>query len=97
MTGGIIGLIRGQAKWPENSLYVGTINSNGYIGPIFAGLINNANYNSTGNYVGIWNGNNAGNLTMTSYYCGFSANGTTFNATVTSGTSTNRISNEDAE
>ena len=92
MTGGIIGLIRGQAKWPENSLYVGTINSNGYIGPIFAGLINSTNYNSTGNYAGIWNGNNAGNLTMTSYYSGFSANGTTFNSTVTSGTSNNRLS-----
>lgn len=92
MTGGIIGIIRGQGKWPENSLYVGEINSNGYIGPIFGGLINSTNYNSTGNYASIWNGNNAGNLTMTSYYSGFSANGTTFNVSVPNGTSNNRLS-----
>ena len=91
-TGGIVGTIRSQAVWPENCLYVGTINSNGYIGPIFAGLINNTNYDNTNNYATIWNGNDSGNLTMTSYYSGYSANGTTFNATETSGTSTSRIS-----
>ena len=91
-TGGIIGTINNQGKWPENSLYVGTIDSNGFIGPIFGGLVNGTNYDSTNNYATIWNGNGSGNLTMTSYYSGFTANRRTFNATVTTGTSTNRLS-----
>lgn len=90
--GGIIGTIRNQAVWPENSLYVGSIDSNGFIGPIFGGLIASTAYDKTNNYATIWNGNDAGNLTMNSYYSSFSANGTSFNATVTSGNSTNRLS-----
>ena len=91
-TGGVVGTIRSQPIWPDNCLYAGTIDSNGYIGPIFAALINNTNYDDTDNYETLWNGNDAGNLTMNSYYTSFAANGTAFNATVTSGTSTNRVS-----
>lgn len=90
--GGIIGTIRNQAVWPQNSLYVGSIDSNGFIGPIFGGLIASTSYDNTNNYATIWNGNDAGSLTMNSYYSSFSANGTNFNATVTTGTSTNRLS-----
>ena len=90
--GGIIGTIRNQAVWPQNSLYVGSINSNGFIGPIFGGLIASTSYESTNNYATIWNGNDAGNLTMNSYYSSFFANDRGFTATVTTGNSTNRIS-----
>lgn len=90
-TGGIIGTIRSQQVWPEDCLYVGTIDSNGFIGPIFAALIDSTDYDNRNNYATIWNGNDAGNLTMTSSYNSFAANGTTFNASVTSGNSTRRL------
>ena len=93
-TGGIVGTIRGQAVWPTNSLYAGTIDSNGFIGPIFGALINNTRYSSTNTYATIWNGNDAGNLTTNNlYYTNYSANGTRFTSSVTSGTSNQRLSN----
>lgn len=91
-TGGIVGTIRSQAVWPEGSLYVGTINSNGFIGPIFGALMDSTSTGNRRNFDTLWNGNDAGNLTMTSYYSSFSANGTAFNRTVTSGNSNNRLS-----
>ena len=93
-TGGIIGTIRSQAVWPEESLYVGSINSNGFIGPIFGALMNSTSYNRRNNFATLWNGNDAGNLSMTSYYSGFSANGTTFTTSITSGTSSSRLSSD---
>ena len=92
-TGGIVGTIRSQAVWPSNCLYSGTINSNGFIGPIFGALINNTRYNNFNRFSTIWNGNDAGNLTSNNmYYTNYSANGRRFTASVTSGTSTQRIS-----
>ena len=91
-TGGIVGVIRSQPVWPTNCLYEGEIKGNGYIGPIFAGLINGTSY-STMTQV-IWNGNDAGNLTTNNlYYTSYSAAGTKFTQSVTSGTSTARKSN----
>lgn len=91
-TGGIVGTIRSQQVWPTNCLYDGTIQGNGYIGPIFGGLINNSSYSSISQT--IWNGNDAGNLTTNNaYYTNYSAAGTTFTQSVTSGTSTARKSN----
>ena len=93
-TGGIVGTIRSQAVWPTNSLYSGTINSNGFIGPIFGALINNTSYSSNNTFSTIWNGNDAGNLTTNNlYYTNYSANGRTFTASVTSGTSSQRLNN----
>ena len=93
-TGGIIGTIRGQAVWPTNSLYNSTIDSNGFIGPIFGGLINNSSYNAFNRFATIWNGNDAGNLTANNmYYTNFRANGRAFTQSVSSGNSTQRISN----
>lgn len=87
-TAGIIGTIRSQAVWPTNCLYNGSIDSNGFIGPIFAGLINNTNINNSDNYSTIWNGNDSGNLTMSdSYYTNFYANGTRYTNSETNGTS----------
>lgn len=91
--GGIVGIIRSQPVWPSNCLYVGSINGNGFIGPIFGYLINNTAYTSTNNFATLWNGNDAGNLTMDSYYNSYSAEGTYFTQSVTSGTSNQRISN----
>ena len=96
-TGGIIATIRSQQVWPKGCLYIGTINSNGFIGPIFGALIASTSYNNRNNYSTLWNGNDAGELTMTSHYNSFSANGTAFNATVESGTSTRRLSNSTRE
>ena len=91
-TGGIVGTIRSQPVWPTNCLYDGKIQGNGYIGPIFAGLINNTSYESMSQV--IWNGNDSGNLTTNNaYYTNYTANGTTFTQSVTSGTSTARRSN----
>ena len=91
-TGGIVGTIRSQQVWPTNCLYDGTIQANGYIGPIFAALINNSSYSSISQT--IWNGNDAGNLTTNNaYYTNYSAAGTRFTKSVTSGTSTARKSN----
>lgn len=93
-TGGIVGTIRSQAVWPSNCLYSGTINSNGFIGPIFGALINNTTYENFNTFSTIWNGNDAGNLTANNmYYTNYSANGRTFTSTVISGTSTQRLSN----
>ena len=93
-TGGIVGTIRGQAVWPTNSLYSGAINANGFIGPIFGGLINNSAYDDYDTYAAIWNGNNAGNVSINNmYFTNYSANGTTFTTSVQSGNSTQRISN----
>ena len=79
-TGGIIGSIRSQPKWPDNCLYSGSIQSNGFIGPIFAALVNNnANLSSSSGFGAVWNGNGAGNLTTNNaYYTNYSAAGTTF-------------------
>ena len=94
-TGGIIGRIRSQAIWPTNCLYSGEINStNAFIGPIFGAVRNNTSVDNTRNYATLWNGNDAGNQTITSYYTNFAANGTTFTANQASGTSTSRISNQ---
>lgn len=91
-TGGIVGTIRSQAVWPTNCLYDGQIQANGYIGPIFAALINSSSYSSISQT--LWNGNDAGNLTTNNaYYTNYSAAGTTFTSSVTSGTSTARKSN----
>lgn len=91
-TGGIVGTIRSQPVWPTNCLYDGTIKSNGYIGPMFGGLINNSDY--SGMNQSIWNGNDAGNLTTNNaYYTNYYASGTKFTQSVTSGDSTARISN----
>lgn len=92
-SGGIIGTIRSQPVWPEHCLYVGAISSNGFIGPIFGALINNTGYTNRNNYNTLWLGNDAGgNLTMTSYYSAYTANGTSFTTDRLSGTGANRIS-----
>lgn len=98
-SGGIIGNIRYQPVWPEYCLYTGTINGNGLIGPIFGGRIcSNTISNSMTDYTKYWNGNqeNAGSLTMTSYYTNYRAKNTSFTATNTSNAtnsnSTNRLS-----
>ena len=85
--GGIIGSIRGQAVWPKNCLYTGELNAtNGFTGPIFGtvrkntGLGNRRNYQTQFNT--LWQGNDAGNLTMESYYTAYSTNNRSFTATV---------------
>ena len=93
--GGIIGRIRSQAVWPTNCLFTGTVDcTNSFIGPIFGAVRNNTAVTSTGNYATLWNGNDAGSLTMTSYYTNFTANGRTFTANEESGTSSSRIANQ---
>ena len=93
-TGGIVGTIRSQAVWPTNSLYSGTINSNGFIGPIFGALINNTSYTAYNTFSTIWNGNDAGNLTTNNlYYTNYKAKNRSFTGSVTSGNSNQRISN----
>ena len=94
--GGIIGLIRGQAVWPENCLYTGDLNAtNGFTGPIFGALRNNTTLGTRNNYTSqfntLWQGNDAGNLTMNSYYTSYSTNNRSFTTTVASGTSSSRI------
>lgn len=93
-TGGIIGTIRSQAVWPTNCLYNGNISSNGFIGPIFAGLINRSDYDDRNDFNTIWNGNDSGNLTMSSYYTNFQASGQNYTSTVQNGNSNNRNSND---
>ena len=92
--GGIIGRIRSQPVWPENCLFTGSINAtNGFTGPIFGALRNNTAITSTGNFATLWNGNDAGSLTMTTgYYTNYTVRGTAFIETVTSGDSTSRYS-----
>ncbi len=94
--GGIIGLIRSQAVWPKNCLYTGNINAtNGFTGPIFGAVRNNTGLGNSNNYQNqfntLWQGNDAGNLTMESYYTSYSTNNRSFSDTVTSGTSSSRI------
>lgn len=92
-TGGIVGTICSQPVWPTNSLYRGNISSNGYIGPIFAALINSTDYSSSSGFTAVWNGNDAGNLTADDiYYNSYTANGQSFTQSVISGISTERIS-----
>ena len=81
--GGIIGLIRGQAVWPENCLYTGDLNAtNGFTGPILGALRNNTTLGTRNNYISqfntLWQGNDAGNLTMNSYYTSYSTNNRSF-------------------
>lgn len=90
--GGIVGIIRSQPVWPDHCMYNGSITANGFIGPIFGYLRNSTNYTSTSNYLTLWQGNDAGNLTMTSAYSApITINGTSINGTVTTGSSTNNI------
>ncbi len=93
--GGIIGGIRSQAVWPTNCLYTGELNAtNAFTGPIFGYLRNNTNLpnsNNTTTLNTLWQGNDAGNLTMESYYTGYSTNGQSFTITEESGTSSSRI------
>jgi len=93
-SGGIIGTIRSQNVWPINCLYVGQNNAkNAFTGPIFGALINNTNYQSSENYSVLWNGNDAGDLSLNNgYYNSYSSNGTNFDQTITEGISTYRIS-----
>lgn len=94
--GGIIGLIRSQAVWPGNCLYTGNLNAtNGFTGPIFGAVRNNTDLGSSSSYQTqfntLWQGNDAGNLTITSYYTAYSTNNRSFTTTVSSGTSSTRI------
>lgn len=92
--GGIVGTIHSQPKWPTNCLYTGSISTGGFIGPIFGALVNNTSTENYRDSAILWNGNDAGDLTMdNAYYFGFTASGTSFTETVTSGDSTARISN----
>lgn len=96
-TGGIIGAIRAQPVWPSNCLFTGTINAtNAFTGPIFAYLRDNTGLGNTYSYATqfntLWQGNDAGNLNMDSYYTSYSTNNVSFTANVTSGTSSSRVS-----
>ena len=92
--GGIIGTIRSQPVWPTNCLYNGQIDSNGFIGPIFAAVMNRTSFTNTGNYGTLWNGNDAGNLTMNSYYINFYVNGTGFKSNEEPGDSSSYIADD---
>lgn len=86
--GGIIGRIRSQNVWPANCLVETQINADGFIGPIFGSVYNNTSYTVQENLNTLWNGNdaaNGSNLTMSSYYTSYSANGTSFTSTYTTG------------
>ncbi len=88
-SGGIIGRIRSQNVWPENCLVTANIEATGFIGPIFGSLYNNTTYTNYNNLNTLWMGNDAAgnnNLTMTSYYNSYSANGTVFTSTNINGT-----------
>lgn len=93
-TGGIIGTIRSQPIWPTNCLYNGRINSNGFIGPIFAALINRTSFTNTNNYGTLWNGNDSGNLTINSYYTNFYANDNNFTVNEQSGNSSSYVADD---
>lgn len=82
-SGGIVGTIRGQAIWPENCLYNGTITAAGLVGPIFGGVMINTTPSNMDNMSTVWTGNSATDLTMTSYYSSYNANGTNFTRSVT--------------
>lgn len=87
--GGIIGTIRSQPVWPSNCLYVGHIDATyGFTGPMFGALINWTDYTSRYTYSTLWNGNDAGNLTLNNgYYNNYSTNSTSFTSSITNGTS----------
>lgn len=90
--GGIVGIITGQPVWPEYCMYNGSIVSNGFAGPIFGYLKNTTAYTSTSNYLTLWQGNDAGNLTMTSAYSSpMKINGTSFSTSVTTGSASSSI------
>lgn len=95
--GGIIGAIRSQPIWPENCLYTGNINAtNAFTGPIFGYLRNNTGLGSKNNFSTqfntLWQGNDAGTLTSSSYYTSYSTNNRAFTTSVPSGNSTSRVS-----
>lgn len=95
-TGGIIGAIRSQGVWPENCLFKGSINAtNGFTGPIFGYVRRNTGIGTQNNYETpfntLWQGNDAGNLSMSSYYTGYSTNDRVFSNNEESGTSSSRI------
>ena len=93
-TGGIIGTIKNQPVWPTNSLYSGQINSNGFIGPVFGSVSGSGEYNTFGTFSNLWNGNSAGNVTINNmYFTNYRAKNRSFTTSVTSGNSTQRISN----
>ena len=94
--GGIIGAIRSQPVWPENCLYKGELNAtNAFTGPIFGYVRDNTGIGSSNSYTTqfntLWQGNDAGNLTMSSYYTSYSTNNRAFSANQQSGTSSSRI------
>ena len=89
--GGIVGTIYSQPIWPSNCLYTGSITTDGFIGPIFGGLINSADPSNIDNFNTIWNGNDAGNLSVNNaYYTSYSAVGRTYTQSVQSGMSSVR-------
>ena len=81
---GTMGLYNQFMKDMSEGLY------NGY--NLDGGLINNTSYTNYRNFATLWNGNDAGNLTMNSYFTGYTANNRSFTTSVTSGNSTQRIS-----
>ena len=94
--GGIIGSIRGQAVWPVNCLYTGKLNTtNGFTGPIFGTVRGNTGLGNQNSYENqfdtLWQGNDAGNLTMESYYTSYSTEGRAFTNNIASGNSSARI------
>lgn len=88
--GGIIGRIKSQPIWPTTCLYTGSIDAtNAFVGPIFGATVNDTSYTSTSNFNTLWEGNDAGNLSMESYYTSYSTNNSIFTSTITSGTTPN--------
>ena len=82
---GILGRIRSQPVWPESCIYMGNINASySFIGPIFGHLRHNTSV--IGYYNTLWQGNDYGNLTCTSKYHSYRANGYTFTTDETYGT-----------
>lgn len=95
--GGIIGAIRAQGVWPENCLFKGQLNAtNGFTGPIFGYVRNNSAIGNSYDYQDafdtLWQGNDAGRLTMSSYFTEYSTNNQAFSNSVASGTSYERSS-----
>ena len=95
--GGIIGAIRAQGVWPENCLFKGQLNAtNGFTGPIFGYVRNNSEIGNSYDYQDafdtLWQGNDAGRLTMSSYFTEYSTNNQAFSNSVASGTSYERSS-----
>ena len=88
-TGGIVGTIANQDKWPQNCLYRGKIRSNGFIGPIFGALTGNTQVINSSEYSKYWNGYDAGKniVAKNIFYSNFSANGKNFVQSVEKGES----------